>query len=140
MTPAMGSSQANESTRVWESIIQARRTDLEHATPFHFNFTNAATTREGFQEFIHDIVKTHAQKPLSRGLQKISATLGYVKSFSGALSSFSQVDMAGMIVWGTLQILIEVIDAMRLSHPPMRHSDTNSACAGLQMTSIPCLS
>jgi len=63
---------------------------------------------EEFQEFMNNIVQKHSQKLLSRGLQKVSGTLNHVKSFSAALSSFSQIDMAGLIVWGSLQIIIEV--------------------------------
>ncbi len=95
----------------WEALFLARHNDLQQACPRVLANKDGGAlsgTPDTFQEFVERMIRKYSEKRVSRGLKKISATLDHVKSFSGAFAAFAQADMAGMIIWGSLQIVIEV--------------------------------
>ncbi|KAI0407262.1 P-loop containing nucleoside triphosphate hydrolase protein, partial [Xylaria palmicola] len=90
----------------WFQIAHSWVKDMESASP---GIPFKQVSFEEFETFISNITQTYSRRKMSRALLKISGKLEHVKSFSAALSSFSQLDMLGMLVWGSLQLVIECV-------------------------------
>lgn len=102
------STQAPDASR-WSELYEKRRKELERASlRLGVLDTTEVSSRETFQTFMNDITTKYANKNVSKLVQKVSGPLSHVNSFSGALSSFSQLDASGMIVGASLKVVIEV--------------------------------
>jgi hypothetical protein len=88
----------------WREAFEKRRADLQSACPVAFQ----AATWDQFRENLNNRIVFRKMTSVQRWAVKCAPTLENVKSFSNTLNSFAQSQMIGNIVWGALQLLIEV--------------------------------
>lgn len=88
----------------WGELFDSKQKEIQQECRIDFQASDVPQ----FQRFLHDLTVKYSQKRFSRCLTRLSGSLEHVKSFTQAIMSFAQASDLGSLIWGSLQVVIEV--------------------------------
>ena len=91
----------------WSDLVNKHQIDLDHASPLAPN-NFSPLTYDALKSSIEDLRSKFCQRNILRGFEAIDKTLVLVESFSVALSLVSQNETSGMMILGSLKLVMEV--------------------------------
>lgn len=91
-------------TDIWSHMYQEKREALQQ----EYGGTVPSQDSSGFSDALNTLCVQYRSTGLPRLVVKVHGTLDHVRSLTSAISSCTQTDSTATLVWGGLQILIEV--------------------------------
>jgi hypothetical protein len=97
------------SADIWDEVVKKQAAILKNTESRNFGHLVLVKDFKEFEASLTHICNKYAQKNVSKFISdKLAPHFDHIKSFTSAVSSSAQANVCAMLLWGALQVVIEV--------------------------------